>query len=134
MPQRLALGWIVQGVAGVLGLGGLLLGAGLVLGGKERFGGPSFNTARALPGEQDTWGGALVVLGLIVLWATFGKAHYRTLSATLFAEGVWFMFFALSLAQAAMQIPTAAATGPFAYGMLAGSCIVLAVGLRRLPQ
>jgi hypothetical protein len=134
MPQRLALEWIAQSVAGTLGVGGSLLGAGLILGGPERFTSPGFTAARALPGEQYTWGGILVVLGLIVVWATLGGAHYRTLSTAIAMEGVWFSFFAVALAQSAIQQPSAAATGPFAYGMLAGSCAVLSVGLRKMPR
>lgn len=106
------------------------MGLAMCWGGDERFGGPSFATARIIPGGASTWGLSLAIIGALVMVGSVGWQHPLLAAGSLGALSLWFGFFAYALAQATLQQENAAVTGPFAYTMLAALSLFLAVGRR----
>lgn len=119
--------WITRGIIRTLAVGCLMLGLAMIYGGAERFSGPSFATARLVPGAVYTWGGTIALAGAVVLAGILAHWFRRIVITGLWLMAVWFMFFVVSLGLTTLLSPQAAVTGPFAYGMLATVCVVIAV-------
>lgn len=126
MPQR-AMAAIyqmgVRTVVQVLALVALLFGFAIIIGGGGRFAGPSFATARQLPGGYLTWGLLAMGVGGFTLFSS-RDWHRRWVMLGLAADSVLFFFFTVSLALTAANDPHVPFTGIVAYGGYSALCAV----------
>lgn len=118
--------WIVQALTRLLATYSLIQGAGIILGGPDRWQGKGLAVAMSVPGAPASWGWALTTLGVICLTATF-KPAARTVALSLAGIGAWSFFFAITLAVTTAQTPTVATTGAPTYTLAAIIAGVLAV-------
>ena len=63
--------WALQAVTRLLGTYGIVQGLGILVGGKRRWYGPSYSAALNVPGAPQSWGFAILLLGLLLLIATY---------------------------------------------------------------
>lgn len=115
--------WAIQALARWMLTVAVVLGSLIVIGGKERFTGVSYEAALRYPYAPESWGIVLLVVGVVGLIASV-SGKLRMVGATLYAEAVWCLFFAYSFAETATKNPVAGTTGPAIY---AGASVVLAV-------
>jgi hypothetical protein len=99
------------------------LGAGILIGGPERFSSPGFVTARQVPGQHVTWGCMfLLTAGVAALGIAFGWRR-RLVMVGLAAQAVGFTFLSTSLAVTAAHDPRTAYTGVVVYAGMAALCV-----------
>jgi hypothetical protein len=118
--------WVVQALSRLLATYAIFQGATIILGGPERWQGQAFITALTFPGAPASWGFALLTFGSLALAGTF-TPRMRLTACALFLVGVWSLFFTITLAKTALEVPTAATTGVFVYGHMTVTACVLAV-------
>lgn len=102
---------VTQGVM-ILALGGL------------RFGGPSFEVLRTVPGGHVAWGITAVTLGFLILIAS-ATHHFTVKAIGLLGLASWSMCFAVGIALAALKNPGAGTTGIPTYMVLAVCAAIL---------
>lgn len=116
--------WVVQTLArGILTIG-LLLGALIIVGGKQRWSSPSYETALQYPYAPESWGWVLGTASLAGVLASL-VGRLRFVSASLFVIAVWAIFFAWSFLDTATENPLAATTGIPIYAGLAVACALV---------
>lgn len=92
---------------------------------------PALRVALDVPGATATWGGALLLAGLIGLAGSLTRRPRLTAAGHGLA-GLWSMFFAVSMADALLPGSTGPTTGVFVYGAESVAFVVLAFGAWRL--
>lgn len=141
MPQRALV--VYQGthrdIIRVLSAGSVVFGAGLIWGGPSRFGSPGFAVARQLPGACYTWGALVTAFGLVTLaGAVRGWVPGRRIVMTgLYLQGLWFLFWAVTLFVSFLHDARVPTTGWMVYGLVSGVLFLLAItghNLRGLPR
>lgn len=108
----------------IVGAYAIWQGQGIIAGGPERFGSPSFAVLREVPHDPTlVWGWTLIVSGVLVL---FGSASRLILVKAIGLAGVatWSLCLAKG-AFAALAIPSTAPTGGKTYVAIAAICVVL---------
>jgi hypothetical protein len=93
-------------------------GAGIVVGGAERWSSPSFTYLREAPGAPASWGWALIVMGLLLGWASLARAWWIKCVA-LCGISTWSVGFASGAQYATTTVETAATTGGPVYLLVA---------------
>ena len=91
------------------------LGLFLILGGEQRVSGPSYFTIANYGGPY-AWGGAFLVAGAVMIFATTRRT--RMLRWSYWISGVAYLFLAGAAAYSAYKIPTAGITGIWTYTVL----------------
>lgn len=122
--------WVVQSLARLLATFAILQGGAIIVGGTDRWRGPSFAVALTVPGAPATWGWALAIFGALALYGTFHPRH-RLTGWALAAIGAWCMFFAGSFVIVLTQLEHAPTTGIFTYGFMAVFACILSVAYSR---
>lgn len=122
--------WIVQALARLICTYAIIQGAGIVLGGPQRWQSRGLATAMSVPGAPDSWGLALAILGVVGLVATF-KPHARWTAASLVGVAAWSYFFAITLGDTTVRDPHVATTGSPVYTLSACVACILAVAYWR---
>lgn len=133
--------WAIQAITRTVGAYAMVQGVAIVLGGRERWSGPSFVRALQLPGAPASWGWILALLGLLVLASTFAWTQagvrplsFRAVALGLFGISAWSMFFALTFVDVAyLNTPETfsnglkpATTGIYTYFLQSCICTLLA--------
>lgn len=119
--------WILLSLTRLFATYAILQGAAIIVGGRDRWRGPSFATALEVPGAPESWGWALGVFGAVALYGTF-RSLMATTALAMFLVGVWSTFFAGSFVVSLFRVENAATSGIFTYGCMAVTSYVLAVG------
>lgn len=125
MSRRLATyEWYANCTVYLALLAALALSLAILLGGPRRFSAPSFAVARLIPGEQATWGGILLGLGLIMAFGVAMEWHAHLIMIGFLGMAAWYGFFALTLGVSSFREPSSALTGMCAYGTLSALCVL----------
>lgn len=91
-----------------MGLFAVALGVAIVVGHREAWSGPEYNTALQVPGAPESWGWVLAALGLFIIIGKWAFSHSRKLLLVgLVGCGLWYTFFALAFLDAHLSIPGA---------------------------
>ncbi len=124
---------MLRGFILIRSIGLFLLGVALCYGGPARFSAAGFASARAVPGGVYTWGVTVAVAGAVALVGV-ARAWQRLLVVSgMWLQGLWVLFFMISLTKTALASDKGALTGPVAYLMIAAECLLFAVGSAKLP-
>ena len=123
--------WTVQALTRLTATYAVVQGAGIIIGGPDRWGSRALRVALSVPGAPASWGWALLGLGILTLALTFYNRH-RLVLVSMFGIATWSMFFAVSLTPSVLeQGSRVATTGPLTYGFIAVAACVLGVAYRQ---
>lgn len=122
--------WVIQALGRLALTCAVILGVVIVLGGRERFAGPSFAGALSYPGAPASWGYVLGALGLVGIVSSL-LGGLRVTRWTLYGMSVWALFFAYSFIQTAARDDQAGTTGIVIYIYVAVNAIVLGAAHKR---
>jgi hypothetical protein len=96
--------WHAHAVARLLGVFAMIKGVLILTTASDRWTGPAFEAASAVPGGYLVWGCSILILGAVAL---FGSLTHRTKTVfwSLLGCGLWSMFFTIAYVISAMVIP-----------------------------
>lgn len=119
-------------------------GSGIIAGGPQRFGGPSFTVLRQAPHPTLFWGWFLVTAGMLVLAGSLTqlsavttvvqRAGLASKTVGLVATAVWSFCFAKGALDAARSIETVPTTGGRTYVYIGLMVLVLVLIDERRPR
>lgn len=118
--------WMIQSLGRLTATLALVIGIGIMIGGRARFSGQAYETALAYPGAPWSWGVVAASLGCWGILASL-RGLPRHVSFALMGLGAWAFFFAISFLESAFTNPNVGLTGPIIYGYLTLTSIFLAV-------
>lgn len=118
--------WAIQALARWALTVAVGLGALIVVGGADRWRGPTYAGALQFPAAPESWGYTLAAVGLVGIGCSL-LGRLRGVAAALVAVSVWSSFFALSFVATAWRDPNAGTTGVGIYGFTAVVAALLAV-------
>lgn len=123
--------WTVQALTRLTATYAIAQGAGIVIGGRHRWGSPALRLALSVPGAPASWGIVLFLFGGVALALTFAR-HPKLVVWPMLAIASWSFFFALALAPSIIQAGShVATTGAPTYAFVAVTACVLGIAYRR---
>jgi hypothetical protein len=117
--------WAVRFIARVGGLYAVVIGLGILFGGRTRFAAPAYQVALHVPGAPWSWGVLVLVSGLTITAGTL-IAKPRVTAAGAFLGTIWALMFSAPFALALIRTETANSTGVWSYLFIAVVFMVIA--------
>jgi len=109
--------WTVQTLARLLATYAVCNGAHIIISGRTRFTGPSYETAMLVPGAPASWGVVLIIAGLLALFGSL-TLRPRIACVGLWIGGLWSMFFTITFFASYLSHRAGNPTGMWVYGLL----------------
>ena len=116
--------WGMRALVRALATYAVVIGVTILLGGRARFAGLSYEAALNTPGAPTSWGIWISMAGLVAITGTF-LAKPRVVMIGTFFAALWCLLFASAFAIAALKHDQANTTGMWTYLVLAVAFLVL---------